>query len=117
MLRSLAFRFISRFLIIALVSHAACSARETLNFNRDWKFQLGDPKSAEAVAYADKAVRMSQGTGREKDMSAVQSPSSEAFRFFTMFYTPFNVMFNAQWQGVRGLKKGNVRPMIAVTCG
>jgi hypothetical protein len=73
---------------------------------------LTDP---EAVAFADKSVRMSQGTGREKDMSAVQSPNSEAMRFFTMFYTPFNVMFNAQWQGVRGLKKGDPRPMIAVT--
>jgi hypothetical protein len=69
----------------------------------------------EAIAFADKSVRMSQGSGREKDMSAVQSPNSEAMRFFTMFYTPFNVMFNAQWQATRALKRGNVRPMIAVT--
>jgi hypothetical protein len=69
----------------------------------------------EASAYADKSVRQSQGSGREKDLSAIQSPNSEAMRFFTMFYTPWNVMFNAQWQGVRGLKQGNVRPMIAVT--
>lgn len=69
----------------------------------------------EAVAYADKSVRMSQGTGREKDMAAVQSPNSEAMRFFTMFYTPFNVMFNAQWQGARGIKARDPRPLIAVT--
>lgn len=74
-----------------------------------------DMTDEEAVAFADKSVRMSQGTGREKDMAAVQSPNSEAMRFFTMFYTPFNVMFNAQWQGLRGVKKGTIRPLIAVT--
>jgi hypothetical protein len=68
----------------------------------------------EASAFADKAVRMSQGTGRVKDMAARQL-GTEAERFFTMFYTPFNVMFNAQWQAVRGLKRGDPRPMIAVT--
>jgi hypothetical protein len=36
-------------------------------------------------------------------------------KFFTMFYTPFNILFNAQWQGVRGLKRGDPRPMIGVT--
>lgn len=70
----------------------------------------------EASRYADKEVRMSQGSGREKDLSKVQSMANgEAFRFFTMFYTPFNVLFNAQWQGLRGLRKGDVRPAISVT--
>jgi hypothetical protein len=70
----------------------------------------------EASRYADKEVRLSQGSGREKDLSKVQSMANgEAFRFFTMFYTPFNVMFNAQWQGVRGLRKGDIRPAISVT--
>ena len=53
MLRHPAFRFIGRLLVLALVSHVACSARETINFNRDWKFQLGDPRGAESVTYAD----------------------------------------------------------------
>lgn len=70
---------------------------------------------AEASAYADKAVRLSQGSGREKDLSAWQSPNNEAMRYFTMFYTPFNVMFNAQWQAVRGLKRGDPRKAIGVT--
>lgn len=70
---------------------------------------------AEASAYADKSVRLSQGSGREKDLSAIQSPNNDAMRFFTMFYTPFNVMFNAQWQGVRGLKRGDPRAAIGVT--
>lgn len=70
---------------------------------------------AEASAYADKSVRMSQGSGEAKDLAKIQDTGSEAFRFFTMFYTPFNVMFQAQWQAVRGLKKGNVKPLIGVT--
>jgi hypothetical protein len=69
----------------------------------------------EAVNYADKAVRQSQGSGLEKDLAAWQSPNNEAMRFFTMFYTPFNVMFNSQWQGVRGLKKGELAPIIGST--
>ncbi len=69
----------------------------------------------EASAYADKEVRLSQGAGGEKDLSAIQSPNNDAMRFFTMFYTPFNVMFNMQWQGVRGLKKGQIAPLAGVT--
>lgn len=69
----------------------------------------------EASAYADKIVRNSQGSGREKDLSAIQSPNSEAMRFFTMFYTPFNVLFNAQWDAVRGAKKGDWRTSVMIT--
>jgi len=32
---------------------AAASLRQSLNFNRDWKFQLGDDLNAEAVAFDD----------------------------------------------------------------
>ncbi len=32
---------------------AADAPRQTLNFNRDWKFQLGDPPGAAATGYAD----------------------------------------------------------------
>jgi hypothetical protein len=53
---------------------------------------------AQASAYADKMVRLTQGSGREKDLSAWQSPNNEAAKFWTMFYTPFNVLFNAQWE-------------------
>jgi hypothetical protein len=69
----------------------------------------------EASAYADKEVRQSQGSGREKDLSAFQSPNSEAFRFFSMFYTPWNVLFNAQWQAARDLRKGDPRKAASVT--
>jgi beta-galactosidase len=53
--RSLLFRLILPLLAITLVTQPVCSAREALNFNRDWKFQLGDHKGAEAVAFADTA--------------------------------------------------------------
>jgi hypothetical protein len=69
----------------------------------------------QASDYADKAVRMSQGAGGAKDLSRIQGDQHPAMRFFTLFYTPFNVMFNAQWQGVRGLKKSQMAPMIGVT--
>ncbi len=69
----------------------------------------------EATAQADKEVRQSQGSGREKDLSAFQSPNSEAMRFFSMFYTPWNVLFNAQWQAARDLRKGDPRKALSVT--
>ena len=34
---------------------AAGERRETVNFNREWKFQLGDVSGAEAVAFNDAA--------------------------------------------------------------
>lgn len=69
----------------------------------------------DASRFADKAVRLSQGSGREKDLAAVQSPNSEAFRFLTMFYTPFNVQFNAQWESVRAGKAGDWRKALVIS--
>lgn len=63
----------------------------------------------EASAYGDKIVRQSQGSGREKDLSAWQSPNNETMRFWTMFYTPFNVALNMQWKTARMVKSGNWR--------
>jgi hypothetical protein len=37
----------------AAQDQAAASLRQSLNFNRDWKFQLGDDTNAEAVAFDD----------------------------------------------------------------
>jgi hypothetical protein len=70
---------------------------------------------AEASAYGDKMVRTSQGSGHEKDLAAVQSPNSEAFKFLVLFYTPFNVMFNAQWESVRAAKSGDWRKSMQLT--
>lgn len=69
----------------------------------------------QASAYADKAVRLSQGSGREKDLSAWQSPNSDALKFFTMFYTPFNVLMNAQWEVGRSARRGDWRKAAALS--
>lgn len=42
-------------LLIRGGAEAAAPLRQTLNFNREWKFQLGDHPGAEAVAYDDSA--------------------------------------------------------------
>jgi hypothetical protein len=45
------------FLVLAFTNlraqEAAPSSRETVNFNREWKFQIGDQPGAEAVAFND----------------------------------------------------------------
>lgn len=46
-----------------------------------------------AVAEADAAVRMSQGSGRAEDLSSVQR-GGELQRLFTMFYSYFNTLYN-----------------------
>lgn len=64
----------------------------------------------EASRAGDSAVRLSQGSGVEKDLSAWQSnQSSEALKFLTMFYTPFNVLLNAQWEATRSARRGDWR--------
>lgn len=47
----------------------------------------------DAVRAGDRAVRLSQGAGGAKDLSAVQG-SNELMRLLTMYYTPFNVLYN-----------------------
>lgn len=64
---------------------------------------------AQASAVANKAVRQSQGSGREKDMANWQSPPSEPMRWLTLFYTYFNVVLNAQWETGRAAKRGDWR--------
>ena len=50
---------------------------------------------ADAVYAADKAVRLSQGAGAAKDLSAIQR-GNELMKLFTMFYSYFNVMYARQ---------------------
>ncbi|HBF34753.1 TPA: beta-galactosidase, partial [Candidatus Sumerlaeota bacterium] len=40
-------------MLVGVSAFAADSARQTLNFNREWKFKLGDEKGAEAPAFED----------------------------------------------------------------
>lgn len=46
-----------------------------------------------SIAAADRAVRLSQGAGGAKDLSAVQR-SGELMKNFTSFYSFFNVLYN-----------------------
>jgi hypothetical protein len=68
----------------------------------------------DAAAYADKTVRLSQGTGREKDMSAIQRGNAGQ-RFISMFYTPSSVFFNSQWEAAQQMKAGNWSKALAPT--
>ncbi|MDR1360678.1 MAG: hypothetical protein LBJ82_06840 [Deltaproteobacteria bacterium] len=47
---------------------------------------------ARAVEYADHIVRITQGTGLNKDLSKIQR-GSEYLKLFTMFYSYFNTLF------------------------
>ncbi|SHN66890.1 hypothetical protein [Desulfovibrio litoralis] len=46
-----------------------------------------------AVAHADQVVRLTQGSGRVSDLSAIQR-GSELTKIMTMFYSFFNTMYN-----------------------
>lgn len=50
----------------------------------------------DAIAAGDKAVRRSQGSGREYALAAVQRPNSEFMKLFTLFYSYFSVQYNRQ---------------------
>jgi hypothetical protein len=69
----------------------------------------------EAARYADKAVRMSQGSGRAKDLAAVQAPTSEFVKWFTMFYSYFNVQMNAQWRAKQMTRRGDWRKAMSMS--
>ena len=47
-----------------------------------------------AVKAGDRAVRLSQGAGGAKDLAAVMARSDTLMRLLTMFYTPFNALYN-----------------------
>jgi hypothetical protein len=47
----------------------------------------------DAIAQADRAIRLSQGSGGAKDLAAVQR-SNDMMKLFTMFYSYFSVLYN-----------------------
>jgi len=60
-----------------------------------------------AIKAGDRAVRLSQGAGGQKDLAAVMAKSGDLMRLFTMFYTPFNALYNrlrAVGHDVHGIK-------------
>lgn len=61
---------------------------------------------ADAVAYADKVVRLSQSAAGAKDLSVIQrGKGNEFFKLFTMFYSYFNAMYARQRDMGRSFKK------------
>lgn len=48
----------------------------------------------DAVHAGDRAVRLSQGAGGAKDLASVMSRNDTLMRILTMFYTPFNALYN-----------------------
>jgi hypothetical protein len=59
----------------------------------------------DAVYYADKMVRDTQGAGAAKDLASVQR-QGPIWNLFTMFYSYFNVMYNRQRGIVRDARAG-----------
>lgn len=65
----------------------------------------GKPE-ADAIYYADKVVRGSQGAGGAKDLAAVQRSHNEWFKLATMFYSYMNHMVNRMFSIARQAKSG-----------
>lgn len=61
---------------------------------------------ADAIAYADKMVRDTQGSGGSKDLSSFQN-GSETWKIMGMFYNILNVFYNAQQGIVEDARKPN----------
>ncbi|MDR3570209.1 MAG: hypothetical protein P4L43_19465 [Syntrophobacteraceae bacterium] len=77
---------------------------------------LGMKVEADAIYYADKAVRNAHGSGNPEDIAAVQNV--EFMKPFTMFYTFWNHFYNRQVdiarRGVTALREGNAGDFAAV---
>lgn len=62
----------------------------------------------QAVAFADKVVRKSQGSGRPKDLAEIQD-AGEGYRVLTLFYSWFSVLYNKQRETVHAARMGDWR--------
>ena len=60
-------------------------------------------QEAEAIALADRAVRLSQGAGGMKDLPGWMR-GDELKKLFTMFYMPMNAVFNRLWAHSRAFR-------------
>ncbi len=69
-------------------------------------------EEAEAVAYADQAVRATQGAGRVQDLPRIMR-SGPMLKLFTMFYNYSNMIYNwLVYDQVLPLMKGRVPPHV-----
>lgn len=60
---------------------------------------------AAAAAFADRTVRMSQGSGAAKDLAAIQR-GTDLHRMFTMFYSYFSTLNNLMRRRAQGTRTG-----------
>jgi hypothetical protein len=63
----------------------------------------------DAIRYADKVVRKTQGTGRTKDLVPVQAVTNEFQRFWTFAYTPQSRMYNQMREAVQDIQNGRYK--------
>lgn len=67
---------------------------------------------ADAIAYADSVIRMSQSSGSLKDLASIQR-GGEGLRIFTMFYSYFNVLYNLMQRRARATRTTSDLPRLA----
>lgn len=73
---------------------------------------LAEGKSeTDSIALADRAVRLSQGSGSAKDLAAIQR-GSEYQRMFTLFYTYFSSMYNLMRRRVKISGRDGMSPSV-----
>lgn len=71
----------------------------------------------DAIHYADKIIRQTQGSGNRMDLAGIQR-GSELMKLFTMHYSFFNVLYNTfgkQWGKYRAGKTSFVEFATAIT--
>ena len=89
--------FITLFVIsFSVLAFPATGLRETLNFNRDWKFQLGDPADASAVAFADQTW---DGIGLPHSFSMPYFAAEKFYEGYGWYRKHFSVP--KEWAGKR----------------
>lgn len=70
--------------------------------------ELFDGEQQKAIDYADSVVRTTQSSGSTKDLSQIQSGYGEAGRWFTMYYSYFNVLYNIIGERTSEFKRGQI---------
>jgi hypothetical protein len=81
----------------------------------EYRKQIADGKSeAVAISAADTVIRLTQGAGGAKDLSAVQATENQLLRWMGMFYTYFNAKYaRIRSMGRRGKRvaKGEINEL------
>lgn len=76
--------------------------------------QDADAREKKAIAYADSAVRTSQGSGSTLDLSRIQR-GGEFQRLLTMFYSYFNTLYNLTYRRAKQTASYKDVPQLAAS--